>query len=129
MDKKIRIRFHLALGENYMKWQITVPEGLVGYTAGVSYVEPDTKELTMIGCKLHNSKNGAKKIYEGHSKFVVAWIECNHLIVGNYGDTYVPRQNQLKYNPKDAPYWTDEDINCDGREYNILKSDGRKIFR
>ncbi len=50
MDRPIKVRFHLAKGENFMKWQVTSP-------SGVAYYDPEHFHITMRNCKLRNRKS------------------------------------------------------------------------
>lgn len=119
-----KVRFNLGRGENYRKWQVREKEGnkLVGH------YNPEKCHIKMIGCTLKNNKTTAEKIFKGARKSVCAWIECENLTVGYY-EPYKYTE-QIKYNPKEAPYWTDrggKDI--DGQRLNELITIGKKVFK
>ncbi len=97
-----RLRYHLAKGENYKKWQLKNME-----TKTVDYFNPDEFYVVLKNAKLKNQKSTAQKIYKGINKTVCAWIEFNEYIL--YPNKY-PINNRMKklyYNPKHLPFWTD----------------------
>ena len=51
----VKVRFHLAKGENYMKWQVKDANG------DVQYLEPEQVSIKMYGCKLINQRGTAEK--------------------------------------------------------------------
>ena len=70
MAKKIKVRFNLGKGKNYMKWKLQFP-------THSEYYSPSEYNLAMFGCTLKNSKTTAKKIHDGAHKTVCAWILCD----------------------------------------------------
>ena len=56
-DKLINIKYHLARGDNYMKWQVF---DLQQNTK--DYFDPDLKSIIMFDCRLGNHPATAKKI-------------------------------------------------------------------
>ena len=117
-----KVRFHLGLGENYMKWQVTHPCG------NKQYFDPQHTNLELINCKLKNRKSVANKIFKGENKTVCAWIECEKF--NAWPEILcVEDKKQIQYNPKKAPFWTDaskKDI--DDRKYEVILSKGQKLF-
>jgi hypothetical protein len=118
---KIKVRYNLGRGKNYMKWKIESK-------SGVEYHSPQDVQLIMHNCILKNNKKLAKRIYEGENKSVCSWIICESiqinyfqplvngfknkvLISGLTNDTmafekeWIEKSPQLKYNPKVFPYW------------------------
>ena len=66
-----KIRFHLANGNNFMKWQVKNTD-----TNEVSYVDPSENQIAMMNATLKVQPSTAKKIHEGACKTVCAWIQC-----------------------------------------------------
>lgn len=115
-----KVRFHLASGKNYKKWQITSIDGTK------QYHEPENTNLKMIDCKLKNNKKTAQKIFDGENKTVCAWIECRDVIVTK---TKTHDLREIQYNPKKAPHWTDQNgNNIDNEKFSIIISDGKQLF-
>ena len=65
MTKRIKVRFNLGRGPNYLKWKVSYPNG------EVMYYYPTGVQLTMKGCTLKNSKSTAQKIFRGESNKTV----------------------------------------------------------
>ena len=118
----MKVRFHLAKGQNYMKWQIKENNGLT------YYYDPNEVDMILENCELHNSKKTAEGIFNGAEKTVCSWIECDRVFVYNaVGD--VDYDNQLSYNPRIKPNWVDsEGNNVDGHSYEKIVTKGRKVF-
>ena len=118
----MKVRFHLAKGQNYMKWQIKEKNGLT------YYYDPDQVNMILENCELHNSRKTAEGIFNGGNKTVCSWIECDRVFVYNaVGDT--DYENQLSYNPRVKPNWVDsEGNNVDGKRYDKIVTKGRKCF-
>ena len=126
MGKKIKVRFNLGRGENYMKWKIEYPSGQV------SYYSPTSIQLKMKGCTLKNSRKTAMKIFNGENKTVCAWILCDDITTyygsfKQYDDMDLPR---LKYNPKKLPYWimNDDNTPLDGCKFEEIATVDYKLF-
>jgi hypothetical protein len=122
----IKVRFHLGLGENYLKWQVKAKtkEG-----TSKSYYDPDERSLSMFDCKLVNQQGTAKKIYEGENKTVCAWVKCNGIAVFNPKLIREQEKKPIFYNPKVAPHWRDEDgNNIDNEKYDHIISIGRQLY-
>jgi hypothetical protein len=105
--KRIKVRFNLSRGKNYLKWKIEYPSG------EVEYHSPTDTQLIMKTCQLKNNRNIADKIFHGQHKSVCAWILCEDIEVRF--DKFVAydtmNMDQLKYNPKKLPYWVIDDKN------------------
>lgn len=98
-----RLRYHLAKGENYQKWQLKNME-----TKAVDYFDSNNFYVVLNNAKLKNQKSTAKKIYEGMNKTVCAWIEFDsYILCKNKYPINISKMKKLYYNPKDLPFWTD----------------------
>lgn len=115
-----KIRFNLGRGKNYLKWKITDNTNNESF-----YLDPNKVLLTLVECKLRNQKGTAKKIYEGQHKTVCAWIDCKDILVG--GQQKV-KGIEVRYNPKENPYWTLDGKNVDGYEFDKLLTYENKII-
>lgn len=121
-----RIRFNLGRGVNYMKWKV-----LNLKTKEVNYYSPDQFSFKLTNTKLCNRALSAKKIFDGHTKFVCSWIECETIeiveseIIGGYyiSNLYLDENIKVKinYNPKKHPFWANNnDENLDGVKHDTL---------
>ena len=118
-----KIRFHLARGENFMKWQVKAA-GLL------QYVDPAEHQIAMFNAKLKVQPAAAKKIHGGACKTVCAWIQCeefqitrNDKIKPNVNDFYV------RFNPRHNPNWVDMHSNImNDEEYNLIVTQDRSLF-
>lgn len=117
----IKVRFHLAKGENFKKWQVRRKDE-------VYYYDPDTVNLVMTNCKLKNQKATAQKIHDGANKSVCAWIECDEVevLAGSY-----PRPDEFYfYNPKHLPHWYNQKgDNVDNQKDEKLWTVGRLVVK
>jgi len=102
---KIKVRFHLAKGENYLHWQVKIGENVV-------YYDPSEVCLMMTNARLVNHKSTAQKIFEGQNKTVCAWVSCDALGVVATGSleavgltNNTDLEDQIVYNPKRQPNW------------------------
>ena len=124
--KKIKVRFNLGRGPNYMKWKIQYPSG------NVEYASPTSTQLVMKGCQLKNSKKTAQKIFNGEHKTVCAWILCDSIEVKF--DKFEPYDTysmcvRLKYNPKVKPNWVyDDRIDADNLKFIEISTVDYKLF-
>ena len=118
-----RVRFHLQSGRNYMKWQIR-------HGKNVMYIDPSENNLEMVGCKLINKLNKAKKVNKAGKKDVAGWVECERVIINN--ENPVDNLEKLYYNPIRDPYWRREsDCNefiWDNSEYATLITNGKQVY-
>jgi hypothetical protein len=117
-----KIRFHLAKGKNYQKWQIKSSGGTK------FYLPPSKCILKLNECKLINNKRVANKIFDGSNKSVCAWIEFKDyetLDVYEFADNL----KQLRFNPRVLPHWFDVNKkDVDNKEYNNLLIFGKDVF-
>lgn len=119
-----RIRFHLGKGENFMKWQVKSPSG------AVAFYEPSKVTIFMDGCVLRNRPSGAKKIFEGDEKHVVAWVDAVDVRV-----VVLPIKNimntsaVLHYNPRVLPYWNIAGKDIDKSKHDSLFTSNRHIIK
>ena len=122
---KYKVRFNLGLGENFMKWKVTSPDG------DVKYYDPDYNTIVMSGCKLRNSPATAQKIHDGANKTVCAWIDADHVDVKvNDFQTLWSVDKELRFNPREQPHWSYAgDIrNIDNQEVDLIITQGRRLW-
>jgi len=106
---KIKVRFNLGKGKNYMKWKIEAD-------GGSEYYSPDEYNLFMYGCQLKNQRATA-----------CAWILCDNIFLGQ--NVELPEANtRLTYNPRVRPNWMAGDVLADNATFDSIWSDGRKLF-
>jgi hypothetical protein len=119
--KRIKVRFSLQRGENYMKWRVIGSDGIV------TYYNPCDVQLIMRECTLRNNKKMATKIFNGEStKVVCAWILCNDLEI-RHSDFVKESDFKIKYNPKVAPNWTFLGEDIDDRDVSYIVSVDYKL--
>lgn len=122
-----KVRFNLGRGENYKKWKIVK-------TNDNSYqiFDPEKGSLIMKNCELKNNKNGAKKIFKGKNKFVVAWILCESFEFVedmDFGLEYDPcRDPEVSYNPRCQPNWDCFGQNFDGYKEEEMYTILNKVY-
>ena len=114
---RIKVRFNLGRGANFMKWKIQYPNGVV------EYYTPSEVQLVMKGCQLRNHKGVAQKIFEGGEKVVCAWVLCDSIEISTSKflqlDTYC---NKIKYNPRVQPNWLLNGEIVDNQKYEEIGS-------
>jgi hypothetical protein len=128
--RKIKVRFNLGRGKNYMKWKIQSK-------SGVEYHSPEDVQLVIHNCVLKNNRKTAQKIFEGENKDVCAWILCESIEINHkenfsqvacnlikYSDTVY----KLRYNPKVLPYWVTGEDNLDNSEFKTIASSNKELF-
>lgn len=117
------IRFHLAKGKNYMKWQVR-------YGKNVRYYDPNHYQLELDSCKLINKTNKAKRVNNSGKKEVSGWITCKHITITN--NVPIDDLEKLYYNPIRDPHWRREsDCNefiWDDSEYSTLVTNGKQVY-
>ncbi len=125
--KRYRVRFHLAKGDNYKKWQVFDKQHNTK-----DYFDPDSKSIIMFGCELGNHPKTAKKIHEGANKTVCAWVACDDINVQDGNKMIPPMLNGMthyKYNPRKNPHWfTDTHDNRDGVKFKVMMTHKRKVY-
>ena len=125
---KYRVRFHLQRGEHYMHWQIRAWDG------SVQYLDPNKYQLELVGCRLINKKNAARKVYDAGRKDVCGWVECDNYHISPAEDKNYPVDNleRLRYNPIVDPVWRREDdegdFDWDNYHFDSLVTDGNKVY-
>jgi hypothetical protein len=120
MKLKYKVRFHLAKGQNYKKWQVK-------YGDIITYYDPDKYIIMMYNCKLKNHKTVARQIFAGMNKTVCAWIECDDICI-TQKLSLVGNPSEVKYNPKENPFWTINGQDSDNKTFNVLHTYERKVF-
>ncbi len=120
--KKIKVRFNLGRGERYMKWKIQYPD------KRVDYLDPNSVQLIMNGCTLHNNTDLAKNIFKGGHKVVCSWIICESIKVSKKA-VIDKNRKRISYNPRIAPNWIYRKRNVDGCEYNVLFTSNRGVYK
>lgn len=132
-----KIRFHLAKGKNFLKWQITHHVPTPAYPSSshtttskeVRYVDPEKHTLVMRNCKLRNQAGTAKKIHDGANKSVCAWIDCESVDISDKPIPTTFMDWQLRYNPRHHPHWRDAGGNQrDNEEFPLLLTNGRDVY-
>lgn len=132
---KIKVRFNLGKGKNYMKWKVQCGNQS-------DYYNPKEYNLFLYNCQLKNHKKTAEKINQGANKSVCAWILCDKImLVPMWGmpqglnmlgqNCALPEANtRLTYNPRVQPNWvagTAGEV-VDDQFFDHIWSDGRKLF-
>jgi hypothetical protein len=122
------VRFHLGRGENYMHWQIKIMQGRK--KVDEYYYDPFYYQLEMVGCKLINKLNKAKKVHDAGVKDVSGWVRCAEVIINN--EIGVDNLEKLYYNPIRDPQWRREsdagEFAWDNTEYSTLITQGKQVY-
>ena len=123
--KRYRVRFHLARGDNYMKWQVFDKQENTK-----RYFDPNSKSILMTDCELGNHPTTAKRIYEGENKTVCAWVSCNNVrVVDKLPLSSTSGMTHYKFNPKKNPHWfTDQHQNRDGMTFEKMTTHERAVY-
>lgn len=119
---RYRVRFNLGRGDNYMKWKV---EDTVTKTH--EYFDPEEVTILMCDCTLFNRRSTAERIFNGENKTVCAYIKANVVTIL---DSKIDDGYEVRYNPRVAPYWTDdtcEDI--DNTHHKILVTNNRRVYK
>ena len=98
--KRIKVRFNLGRGKNFMKWKVQYPNGVI------EYYSPSEAQLVMTRCQLKNHKKTAQKIFEGANKTVCAWVLCEEIDIRK--ETFIQFDvncDRIRYNPRVQPNW------------------------
>ncbi len=115
--KRIRVRFNLGKGKNFMKWKVEFPD------KRVQYYDPATTQLVMFGCQLRNYKKVAEKIYNGANKTVCAWVLCEDIDIRT--ERFIPFDancDRIRYNPRIKPNWLLNDEVADDQRLDMIGS-------
>lgn len=113
--KRIKVRFNLGAGKNYMKWKVEYPDGRV------EYHHPSDVQLSMSDCQLKNHKKTALKIYEGANKTVCAWVLCQSIELKKT-DFIKDESRRIRYNPRIKPNWILNEEVVDGMKFDRIHS-------
>lgn len=129
--RRIKVRFNLGRGENYLKWKVDKPIGKNQYET--SYYDPKMFQLTMINCTLKNNKTTAVKIFEGADKSVCAWVLCEDIVINPINSfvktkTISKRFKEVSYNPRLVPNWVFLGEDADGYQFQLIHSNNRKLL-
>lgn len=99
MAKRIKVRFNLSRGVNYLKWKVEYPDRTV-------YLSPTDNQLIMKSCQLKNYKKVAQRIFDGQNKQVCAWVLCEDIeIINKDMQQFDVHCDRIKYNPRVQPNW------------------------
>jgi len=127
------VRFHLAPGVNYGKWQIKIIRN--GKKVHIHYIDPNSVQLELVNCKLINKVNKAKKVNAAGVKDVSGWIKCDDFITRGSFWPLEPIDNSLEklyYNPIKDIHWRRESDACefdwDNSEYATLITSGKQVY-
>ena len=121
---RIKVRFNLGRGINYMKWKVTYTDGTV------DFFKPTETQLVLKGAQLKNHKSVAKKIYEGGEKVVCAWILCDEIeVLTNNFEQSDLQGEQLRYNPRVQPNWMLNGIIVDDARFTRIDSVDFKLYK
>lgn len=117
-----KVRFHLANGPHKGFWQVKLPNGQT------SYFDPRLVTLTMVNATLRCWSSTAKKIHNGGSKTVCAWIECGGLVITQRQDN-VDGQH-VRFNPRVLPHWTvgNGGQNANGQHLDYLITNETRVL-
>jgi hypothetical protein len=119
---RIKVRFNLSRGKNYMKWKIVYPDSTI------EYLSPDEVSLIMMKCKLSNNAKQAEKIFQGESKTVCAWVLCEEMKITGVPQKDIIETSRLRYNPRVKPCWDYQEVNSDGKEFDRIESRGNRLY-
>jgi hypothetical protein len=122
------VRFHLGRGENYMHWQVKAMCGRKKLQE--FYYNPAQYQLEMLGCKLVNKVNKAKKVHKAGKKDVAGWVKCDTVMINN--EIGIDSLEKLYYNPIRDPYWRREsdsgEFAWDDSQYSTLITQDRQVY-
>ena len=125
------VRFHLGRGRHYMHWQVKEMQGR--RKVWEYYIDPDVYQVEMVGCKLINKVNKAKKVNKAGVKDVSGWVQCDRVeyILKNKG-LPVDNLERLFYNPIRDVHWRrdsdDGEFAWDGSEYATLITNHKQVY-
>lgn len=128
MRTHYEVRFHLGRGESYMHWQVKAMCGRDKLDE--FYYNPAQYQLEMLGCKLVNKLNKAKKVHEAGVKDVSGWVQCDEVIINN--EIEVDNLERLFYNPIVDIHWRRDSDNgefdWDDSQYATLITQGKQVY-
>jgi hypothetical protein len=114
--KRIKVRFNLGRGANYMKWKVEYPDGRK------EYHRPSDVQLIMEGCQLKNQRATAQKIFNGATKTVCAWVLCEEIELRTKRFIKDNQEKRVRYNPRVTPNWMYKDQLSDGKTFERIYS-------
>ncbi len=122
--KKIKVRFNLSRGKNFMKWKVEYPNKTV------EYYDPEQVQLILTNAQLRNYKKVAEKIYNGANKSVCAWVLCDSVEIKTtdfkeLNDSF----DRIKYNPRIKPNWTINKEIVDNEFIELIISENNKLYK
>lgn len=122
------VRFHLGYGSNYLHWQVNLMQGR--RRIDQTYYNPNDCKIEMVGCKLVNKLNKAKKVHKAGVKDVAGWVQCERVVINNENPT--DNLEKLFYNPIRDPQWRREsdsgEFAWDDSEYSTLITSGKQVY-
>lgn len=127
MKTHLEVRFHLAAGRNFRKWQVKVMRGRT--KVSVRYYDPSEVQLELRGCRLANDLKKAAKVHKAQKKDVSGWVHCEEVEV-----TSLPTEGleRLFYNPIRDVHWRREgdegEFHWDDSTYSTLVTGGRQVY-
>lgn len=128
MRTHYEVRFHLGKGPNYGHWQVKAMCGREKLQE--FYYNPAEYKLEMIGCKLVNKLNKAKKVHAAGVKDVAGWVACDDLRINN--EIEIDNLERLYYNPIRDPQWRREsdcgEFAWDDSQYATLITQDRQVY-
>ena len=119
---RIKVRFNLSRGKNFMKWKIVYPDSTC------EYLNPNEVSLIMSRCKLSNNAKQAEKIFQGESKTVCAWVLCEEIRITGVPQKDITETSRLRYNPRVKPCWDYQEVNSDGKDFDCIESRGNRLY-
>lgn len=120
---RIKVRFNLGRGVNYMKWKIEYPNG------SVDYIDPNKCVLKLKNCSLRNNPKTANKILLGANKTVCAWILCEEIHIEEPQiEEEVHESQRLRYNPRESAHWIYQGNNVDSTDYPLIISRENRLY-
>ena len=94
------------------------------------YYNPAHYQLEMMGCKLVNNINKAKKVHAAGKKDVSGWVQCDDLMINNLIE--FDNLEKLFYNPIIDVHWRrdsdDGEFSWDDSEYATLITKGKQVY-
>lgn len=114
-----------------MHWQVKKMQGRKKLE--VYYLDPKKHQVEMVGCKLVNKLNRAKKVHEEGVKDVTGWVECEKVKARlSYRHLSVDNLERLFYNPIRDVHWRresdDNEFAWDDSKYDTLVTRGKQVY-
>ena len=122
LRQNCKVRFHLAKGKNFGKWQVRRPDGTV------DYYDPEATTLVFHSVRNMIRPAGAQKIYEGANKDVCAWLEVENVFAIDLPNSVSRVSAELSFNPRVNPNWMLNGREQNPREFRSGFTKGRRVF-